>query len=158
MFGRVLAHYGTPIQNCGSTLASTTAASHNILERGRRNSNAPEVASRTHTPHPAVRFALIRASRADLRAAESFRVTSSPCCVSGVRLFRHRRTMRTHRLRDSPISRPTGHRPSPEARIVGLPRVTRKLRFLPSTIATNGGKLHDQRDSSTDTTGPNRRG
>ena len=54
------------------------AASQDILDRGRCNSNAPELASRTHTPHRAVRFALIRSSRADVRAAESFCVTSPP--------------------------------------------------------------------------------
>ena len=48
------------------------AASHNILDRGRCNSNAPELVSPTHTPHRAVRFSFIRSSRADLRAAESF--------------------------------------------------------------------------------------
>ncbi len=54
------------------------AASHDILERARCNSNASEVVCLKHTPHCAVRFALIRSSRADLCAAESFRVTSSP--------------------------------------------------------------------------------
>jgi hypothetical protein len=34
-----------------------TAASHDILERGRCNSNAPELVSPTHTPHPTARFA-----------------------------------------------------------------------------------------------------
>ena len=47
------------------------AASQDILERARCNSNAPELASRTHTPHCAVRFALIRSLCADLCAAES---------------------------------------------------------------------------------------
>ncbi len=61
-----------------STKRNTAAASHDILERARCNSNAPELASPTHTPHRAVRFALIRSSRADLRAAASFRVTSPP--------------------------------------------------------------------------------
>jgi transposase InsO family protein len=49
-------------------------------------------------------------------------------------------------LQDSPMGRPTEHRPSPEAQIVGLPRVTRKLRFLPSIIATSGEKQHDSPD------------
>ena len=54
------------------------AASHNILERGRCNSNAREAVSPTHTPHRAARFAFIRFSRADLRVAASCWATSSP--------------------------------------------------------------------------------
>jgi len=42
-------------------------------------------------------------------------------------------------LQDSPNGRPIEHRPSPEAEVVGLPRVTRKRRFLPFIIATSGG-------------------
>jgi hypothetical protein len=48
------------------------------------------------------------------------------------------------RLRDSPIGRPTEHRPSSETQIVGLPRVTRKLRFLPFIIGTSGKKQLDR--------------
>jgi hypothetical protein len=44
-----------------------------------------------------------------------------------------------------PMGRPTEYRPSPKAQIVGLPRVTRKLRFLPYIIAMSGGKQHDHR-------------
>ncbi len=50
------------------------------------------------------------------------------------------------KLQDSPIGRPTECRPSPEAQIVGLPRVTRKPCFLPFIIATSGKKQHDLRD------------
>jgi serine/threonine protein kinase len=56
----------------------SSAASHDILERARCNSNAPEVVSPTHTPHPTARFPFIRFSRAALRATASFLVTSSP--------------------------------------------------------------------------------
>jgi hypothetical protein len=44
------------------------AASQDILDRGRRNSNAPELVSPTHTPHPTARFSFIRLSRAALPA------------------------------------------------------------------------------------------
>ena len=47
-------------------------ASHDILDRGRCNSNARELASPTHAPHLATRFSFIRSSRAVLRAAKSF--------------------------------------------------------------------------------------
>ena len=58
--------------------AGNSAASQDILERGRCNSNAPELASPTQTPHRAARFTLIRFSRADWRASESLLATSSP--------------------------------------------------------------------------------
>ncbi len=57
-------------------------------------------------------------------------------------------------LQDSPNGRPIEHRPSPEAQIIGLPRVTRKRRFLPFIIATSGGKQLNQCHSSTGKTGP----
>jgi hypothetical protein len=61
-----------------SRSTSRRAASQNILDRGRRNSNAPELVSPTHTSHCAVRFAVILCSRAFLRASERFLGTSSP--------------------------------------------------------------------------------
>ena len=56
-----------------SASSAFPAASQDILDPGRGNSNASELVSPTHR---AVRFALVRSSRADLRATESFRVTS----------------------------------------------------------------------------------
>ncbi len=50
------------------------------------------------------------------------------------------------KLQDSPMGRPTEHRPSRQAHVIGLPRVTRKLRFLPFIIATSGDKQHDLSD------------
>ena len=64
--------------SCSSSSKSRPAASQNILDRGRCNSNAPELVSPTHTPHRTVRFTFIRCSRAFLRASASFLGTSSP--------------------------------------------------------------------------------
>jgi hypothetical protein len=49
-------------------LIAISASSHNILDRGRCNSNAPELVYPTHTPHPTARFSFIRLSRAALPA------------------------------------------------------------------------------------------
>jgi hypothetical protein len=49
-------------------------------------------------------------------------------------------------LQDSPVDRPAEHRPTPEAQVVGLHRVTRKLRFLPCIIDTSREKQHDLPD------------
>ena len=69
--------YGPAFETLISELHSL-AASHNILDRGRCNSNAPEVVYPTHTPHPTARFFFIRFSRADSRASASLLGTSSP--------------------------------------------------------------------------------
>jgi hypothetical protein len=41
-----------------SLLKSSPAASHDIRDLGRCNSNAPELVFPTHTPHPAAQFSL----------------------------------------------------------------------------------------------------
>ncbi len=61
-----------------SALTACPAGSHNILEPGRCNCNAPELAFSTHTLRLAARFDSIRFSRAVLRASASFLGTSSP--------------------------------------------------------------------------------
>jgi hypothetical protein len=58
-----------------ATRKVTPAASHDILDRGRCNSNAPELVSPTHTRHRTARFSLIRLSRAFMRAAAKSWVT-----------------------------------------------------------------------------------
>jgi hypothetical protein len=48
-------------------------------------------------------------------------------------------------IRDAPEARAIEARPSPDAKGVGLPRATRKLRFLPFSIATCGKKQPSDR-------------
>jgi hypothetical protein len=47
------------------------------------------------------------------------------------------------RLRDAPEGREVEVRPVLDAKVVGLPRVTRKLRFFPFTIVTFGRKQRE---------------
>ena len=54
----------TPSASSRPELNRRAAASQDVLERGRCNSNAPELASPVHLPQRAARFPLIRSSRA----------------------------------------------------------------------------------------------
>lgn len=68
-------------KDCDDALAALkahAAASHNILERARCNSNARDPVSPMHTPHPAARLAFIRISHAVLRAVARSATTESP--------------------------------------------------------------------------------